>query len=47
MLHYLLKRVSVYLHIYMLPKITFGYNILFDILINIKLIVFIIIKKHS
>ena len=47
MLRYLLKLVCLYLHMYVLPRITFAYNIFFEIFTNIKLIFFLIIKKHS
>ena len=47
MLRYLLKFVCVYLYMYMLSSITFGYDLLNEIFINVKSIFFLINKKHS
>ncbi len=47
MLRYLLKFVCVNLYMYMLSGITFGYNRFNEIFINVKLIFFLILKKHS
>ena len=38
MLRYLLKLCYVYLYMYMLSSITFGYNLFNEIFINVKLI---------
>ena len=47
MLRYLLKLVCVYFYMYMLSSTTFGYNLFNEIFINVKLILFLILKKHS
>ena len=47
MLRYLLKFGYVYLYMYMLSSITFGYNLLNEIFINVNLIFFLIIKKQG
>ena len=50
MLRYLLKFVCVYLYMYMLCTITFGYTLFHEIFIHVKLIFFLILKgtcNHS
>ena len=41
MLRYLLKFVCLYLYMYMLSSITFGYNLFNEIFINVKFIDFL------
>ena len=47
MLRYLLKFVCVYLYMYVLSSITFGCNLFNEIFLNVNLIFFLILKKHS
>ena len=47
MLIYLLWWVCLYLHGCVLPSITFGSNLFFEIFINVKFKKILIIKKHS
>ena len=47
MLRYLLTFVSVNLYMYMLRTITYDYTLFHEIFIHVKLIFFLIPKKHS